>query len=40
MGGISGAKFQDVMSALTDSLNSGLEETSIKKPKKDGVKKN
>ena len=40
MGGISGVKFQEMMLALTDSLNSGLEEAPIKKPKKDGVKKN
>lgn len=40
MGGISGVKFQEMMLALTDSLNSGLEETPTKKSKKDVVKKN
>lgn len=38
MGGISGKKFQDVMNALADSMNSGLEQPT--KSKKDGVKKN
>ena len=40
LGGISGKKFQDVMAALTESLSSGIEESPVKKPKKDGVKKN
>lgn len=40
MGGIGGKKFQDVMAALTESLNSGLEEKSTKKANKDAVKKN
>jgi hypothetical protein len=40
MGGIGGKKFQDVMSALTESLNSGIEAAPTKSSKKDGVKKN
>ena len=40
MGGIGGKKFQDVMSALTESLNSGIETAPTKSSKKDGVKKN
>ena len=40
MGGIGGKKFQDVMAALTESLNSGLEELPTKKANKDAVKKN
>ncbi len=40
MGGIGGKKFQDVMAALTESLNSGLEEKTPKKANKDAVKKN
>ena len=40
MGGIGGKKFQDVMAALTESLNSGLEEKATKKANKDAVKKN
>ena len=40
MGGLGGDKFQEVMAALTESLNSGLEETTTKKAKKDAVKKN
>lgn len=40
MGGIGGKKFQEVMTALTESLNSGLEESTTKKAKKDAVKKN
>ena len=40
MGGIGGKKFQDVMAALTESLNSGLEEKTTKKANKDAVKKN
>ena len=40
MGGIGGKKFQDVMSALTESLNSGIENAPTKSSKKDGVKKN
>jgi len=38
MGGIAGKKFQDVMTALADSMNSGIEQPT--KSKKDGVKKN
>jgi len=40
MGGIGGSKFQDIMAALTESLNSGIENTPTKSSKKDGVKKN
>ena len=40
MGGVSGKQFQDVMAALGESLNSGLEEKTTKPSKKDGVKKN
>ena len=40
MGGMSGKQFQDVMAALGESLNSGLEEKPSKKSNKDGVKKN
>jgi hypothetical protein len=40
MGGIGGKKFQEVMAALTESLNSGLEESTTKKADKDAVKKN
>lgn len=40
MGGIGGNKFQEVMAALTESLNSGLEETTNKKATKGAVKKN
>jgi hypothetical protein len=40
MGGIGSKKFQDVMAALTESLNSGLEESTTKKSSKDAVKKN
>ena len=39
LGGISGKKFQDVMTALADSMSSGLEQQPTKS-KKDGVKKN
>lgn len=39
MGGIAGKKFQEVMTALADSMNSGLEQQPTKS-KKDGVKKN
>jgi len=38
MGGIAGKKFQDVMTALADSMNSGLEQQPTKS-KRDGVKK-
>lgn len=40
MGGIGSKKFQEVMTALTESLNSGLEEKTTKKANKDVVKKN
>lgn len=40
MGGIGGKKFQEVMAALTESLNSGLEQSTTKKAKNDAVKKN
>lgn len=40
MGGISGEKFQKVLQALTDSMNSGIEDTPSKKGKSDSVKKN
>jgi hypothetical protein len=40
MGGMSGKQFQDVMAALGESLNSGLDEKPSKKSTKDGVKKN
>ena len=40
MGGMSGKQFQDVMSALSDSMNSGLDDKTTKPTKKDGVKKN
>jgi len=40
MGGMSGKQFQDVMSALGNSLNSGLDDKPTKPTKKDGVKKN
>jgi hypothetical protein len=40
MGGIGGSKFQDIMTALTESLNSGIETPPTKSSKKDGVKKN
>ena len=39
MGGIGGKKFQEVMTALADSMSSGLEQQPTKS-KKDGVKKN
>jgi hypothetical protein len=40
MGGMSGKQFQDVMAALGESLNSGLDDKTTKPTKKDGVKKN
>lgn len=40
LGGIGGERFQDVMTALTESLSSGLEEPTQSKGKKDAVKKN
>lgn len=40
LGGIGGAKFQDVMAALTESLSSGLEDKPTKKGTNGAVKKN
>jgi hypothetical protein len=40
MGGIGGSKFQEVILSLTESLSSGLEETTNKKATKGAVKKN
>jgi hypothetical protein len=40
MGGMGSQKFQDVMKALTDSLNSGIENAPTKSSKNDEVKKN
>ena len=40
IGGMGGQKFQDVMSALSQSMNSGIEDKPTKSTKKDGVKKN
>lgn len=40
MGGIGGAKFQEVMVALTESLSSGLEQAAPKNTTNDVVKKN
>jgi len=40
MGGMGSLKFQDVMSALSESMNSGIEDKPTKSTKKDGVKKN
>ena len=40
MGGMGGKKFQDIMSVLADSLNSGVEEKQTKSSKKSEVKKN
>jgi hypothetical protein len=40
MGGMGGKKFQDMMSTLSESMNSGIEDKSTKSSKKDGVKKN
>jgi hypothetical protein len=40
MGGMGSPKFQDVMSALSESMNSGIEDKPTKSTKKDGVKKN
>jgi len=40
MGGMAGKQFQDVMAALGESLNSGLDDKPTKPTKKDGVKKN
>jgi hypothetical protein len=40
MGGLGGQKLQDVMTALSESMNSGIDDKSSKSTKKDGVKKN
>jgi hypothetical protein len=40
MGGMGSSKFQEVMSALSESMQSGIETTPTKSSKKDGVKKN
>jgi hypothetical protein len=40
MGGMGSPKFQDVMSALSESMNSDIEDKPTKSTKKDGVKKN
>lgn len=40
MGGISGSKFLEVMNALSESMNSGLEEGPSKQSNNDEVKKN
>ena len=40
MGGMTSKKFQEVMGALSESMNSGIEDKPTKSSKKDGVKKN
>jgi hypothetical protein len=40
MGGMGSTKFQEIMTALSESMNSGIEATPTKSSKKDGVKKN
>lgn len=40
MGGMGGTKFQEVMTALSESMQSGIEVAPTKSSKKDGVKKN
>jgi hypothetical protein len=40
MGGMGSQKFQDVMAALSESMQSGIETAQTKSSKKDGVKKN
>jgi hypothetical protein len=40
MGGVGGQKFQEVMAALSESMNSGIDDKLTKSSKKDGVKKN
>jgi hypothetical protein len=40
MGGLGSKKFQDVMAALAESMNSGVEQPTNKKAAKDAVKKN
>jgi hypothetical protein len=40
IGGMGGKKFQEILSALSQSMNSGIEDKPTKSTKKDGVKKN
>ena len=40
IGGLGSKKFQDVMAALAESMNSGVEQPTNKKAAKDAVKKN
>jgi hypothetical protein len=40
MGGMTSKKFQDIMSTLSESMNSGVDDKPSKKSTKDGVKKN
>ena len=40
MGGMASKRFQDVMAALSESMQSGIEAAPTKSSKKDGVKKN
>jgi len=40
MGGMGSSKFQEVMTALSESMQSGIEVAPTKSSKKDGVKKN
>ena len=40
MGGMGSQKFQEVMTALSESMQSGIEVAPTKSSKKDGVKKN
>jgi hypothetical protein len=40
MGGMGGIKFQEVMAALSESMQSGIDDKPTKSSKKDGVKKN
>ena len=40
MGGMTSQKFQDVMKALSDSMNSDIDDKPTKSSKKDAVKKN
>jgi len=40
MGGIAGSQFQDIMAALSDSMNSGLEQPNPTSTEGGEVKKN
>ena len=40
MGGMGSKKFQEVMAALSESMQSGIDDKPTKSTKKDGVKKN